>query len=457
MFPVGLFEIPRCLEKLTMKNMTRWTGVMAVSCLAILGGSASPANAQGRMPFGYAGPYRGSNYYIAPGLTIGQAAYNTAAVVRAASSYPPYTSGYNPYAATYNSAASPYTPSGSSYINPYAGGYGSSYVGTTTTAGYGTNSSSTGSNPYTANADPYGGFLRGSAEVVSSQGKLEIDLQKANVTREQARQAHIDTRRRLFDEIMYERAHTPSYNDIQEKRIASDTRRAQLSAPITEVWSGRSLNDLLNDAARLYGKDVFGPRIDLDLETLKQINVVGGSKVAGNIGILRDEGRLAWPIGLKELKPVKGMEETPDEIREFLNRKARTAVEQAVNGAVAAGMIKDMRSAVAKLYRALAKNVNKLPTADYIEAKRFLNNFDEAITILTRPDLASYFNQTYTAKGKTVRDLINYMTKKGLAFAPAVAGDEAAYQALYQALAAYDLGANRGMRTTARNNSRDND
>jgi hypothetical protein len=246
---------------------------------------------------------------------------------------------------------------------------------------------------------------------------------------------------------MYERAHTPSFNDQQEKLAAHQLRRSQLTAPITEIWSGKSLNDLLGDAMKLHGKEVFGPRIELEPETLKQINVLGGAKAAGNVGILRNEGRLTWPVGLTALKPVKGIEETPEELREFLTRKARTAVEQAGNGRVAAGVIKDLRSAVAKLHRLLAKNVNELPTNDYIEAKRFLNNFDDALTVLARPDVGNYFNQTYIAKGKTVKELIDYMRSKGLTFAPAVSGDEAAYQALYQALAAYDVAAHDGIRT----------
>ena len=39
-------------------------------------------------------------------------------------------------------------------------------------------------------------------------------------------------------------------------------------------------------------------------------------------------------------------------------------------------------------------------------------------------------------------DLLDYMTKNGLQFAPAVAGEEAAYVALHRALAAYSAGAN---------------
>ena len=52
------------------------------------------------------------------------------------------------------------------------------------------------------------------------------------------------------------------------------------------------------------------------------------------------------------------------------------------------------------------------------------------------------FSKDFVGKGKTVQDLVDYMVQKGLRFAPAVSGDEAAYQALYSALQAYDLAFN---------------
>jgi hypothetical protein len=40
-----------------------------------------------------------------------------------------------------------------------------------------------------------------------------------------------------------------------------------------------------------------------------------------------------------------------------------------------------------------------------------------------------------------VPELVEHMTKEGLEFAPAVAGDEAAYLSLHRALATYDVAA----------------
>src|SRR5262245_60838319 len=55
------------------------------------------------------------NYYVAPGLTLNQYAYNVRTMGRAYSSVPPYLLGYNPYPAVVN-----YGPV---YPAPYSTGY----------------------------------------------------------------------------------------------------------------------------------------------------------------------------------------------------------------------------------------------------------------------------------------------------------------------------------------------
>ena len=88
----------------------------------------------------------------------------------------------------------------------------------------------------------------------------------------------------------------------------------------------------------------------------------------------------------------------------------------------------------------LHARIGDIPTPDYVRTKRFLIQLDDAIKLLREPDAGKYFNQTYAARGKTVAELIRYMTQLDLHFAPAVEGDEAAYAALQHALASYDVG-----------------
>jgi hypothetical protein len=75
----------------------------------------------------------------------------------------------------------------------------------------------------------------------------------------------------------------------------------------------------------------------------------------------------------------------------------------------------------------------------YVDARRFLNQLEDALTALQQPDVQNFFNGRWAAKGKTVGDLVKYMADNGLRFAPATQGDEAAYRMLQQRLAAYNM------------------
>jgi hypothetical protein len=91
----------------------------------------------------------------------------------------------------------------------------------------------------------------------------------------------------------------------------------------------------------------------------------------------------------------------------------------------------------------LAGKISQIPTAQYVEAKRFLNNFDDAVDALASGDALAYLDyQKFASQPRTVQDLVAYMADKGLQFAPAVEGDEQYYQALHTALAAYDVAVN---------------
>ncbi len=88
---------------------------------------------------------------------------------------------------------------------------------------------------------------------------------------------------------------------------------------------------------------------------------------------------------------------------------------------------------------ALRKMGTNLSPAQYIDSKNFLDNLDSAVTALQQGNVGNYFTGKYSLKGKTVTDLIKYMTAEGLRFAPALPGEQASYQALYQALVQYDM------------------
>ncbi len=374
-------------------------------------------------PYGlYGGPVgRTTTAYGPPGYGLGAnsgprygnygVGYSTAAPSNA-------YGGPGPTAAPYSTYGGPATPT----TNPY-GGYNSG------------NAAGAYGNAYGTSYDPFSGYLRGGAEVINAQSGFLASQQQANLLREQVAAERIANRRRIFDAYQYERAQTPTREQEREWRRIQERDRSRADPPATEIWSGKALNDLLVDVQMLQDQGLSvssrDPQVPLEDELLKRINVTA-TRSAGQIGLLKNGGRLSWPIGLS------GAEF--QEKRERLTSLAREAVRQAqLASRVDAGTLKQMRADMDQLERQLTKTVRDSPPAQYIEAKRYLNHFQDALTALEQPDVGRHFTVKYGLAGKTVPELVKYMTDQGLRFAPAVAGDESAYLALHRALTAYDV------------------
>jgi hypothetical protein len=110
--------------------------------------------------------------------------------------------GYGGYAGM----ATGYPGFGASYggYSPYGGayaGYGNSSYGAN--PGYGSYGGSSGgySGSYGSSGDVYNSDLRTGSSLIEAQGRLAVQLEQAKLTREQAKQAGIQTRRQLFDEF----------------------------------------------------------------------------------------------------------------------------------------------------------------------------------------------------------------------------------------------------------------
>jgi len=331
-----------------------------------------------------------------------------------------------------------YSPGG--YANPPVPGYMTN-AGTATLStnpvGVGWGNVTPGYDPYYS--DPYmpsysaaGGYLRGKADLTASYGNFMVSTQRARLVQEEANRSQIDTRRRIWEEAQWERMHTVFTEDYRESLIKTEQRRARLEPPLNEIWSGKTLNVLMEAAAAQHAKKIVGPNVTIPDDVLKHINLTTGA--SGNIGLFKNE--LQWPIALQG----------PDyaEMVKNLNTWVPAAVEQAkLNNTVPAGMYGDIVKNVQRLHDTLLKNVGEMPPSDYIEAKRYLNQLSDAVKALKDPNAQNFLTGKYAARGRTVAELVDNLTRvQGLQFAPASPGDEAAYRVLYRALQAYDAGMN---------------
>jgi hypothetical protein len=322
-------------------------------------------------------------------------------------------------ATVFNSAANPYLAG----VNPYLGG---NSLTTSPYSGY-DNSSAYGGYGYYET--PIGGYLRGAADIMGAQGRWYKDVQQALSMKEKFKQDQIVTRRQKFDEYLYEREKMPTAEDDRQRALQLQITRSLNNPPVAEILSGQAPNYILVDIRKNESKKGSPPAIPLDEDLLRHVNLTPGT---GNPGLLKNDGRIAWPTALQS-------DDFRSE-RELLNSLAPEATRQAVNGRVDSGALKDMNTALTRLHDRLTANIRDITPNDYIEASRFLGYFGDALKILARPDAGDFFSSRFASKGMSVEDLVKYMSDKGLTFAPAVTGDESAYQSLYRALLAYDQG-----------------
>ena len=439
-----------------MSSRVHQLGAAVLAGLLVLGGFAPAVQAAPWRPNFPVAPVTpvNPNFQIAPGLTLNQAAYNTAVIGRAISNIPPYALGYNPYTAPVISSGPVVNTGG--YPSPlltgtgYGSGLGygstlSTYPGLQGTAGGYPSSATLSTNPLGGGYDPgtaapgYGGypypyygedplagFMRGSADLVNATGNYYKNVQSARLIQTQADDSRIDYRRRLIDEARYERMNMMTTEELRQQQLARDLARALHQPPIQDVISAKALNDILNNLTNNPARGK-GPNIPIDEEVLQRINVTSPTDTTSSVGLLRDEGNLVWPQALM--------------VHEFeLPRKHLTQVLADVvqglkfNNPVKSGDITDLKTDLDQLRKLVDKS--ELSPTDYIAAKTYLDQVDASIRALQNPNVANYFNYKFSAKN--VAEVVDNMSSKGLQFAPAAPGDSWAYKVLHQAMAAYD-------------------
>jgi len=373
-------------------------------------------------------PFNSTFAFQPSGVTAAQFAYNASLIGQGLSNIPPYafggSPGISPYAiSTLAGGINPYATSAALSTTP--GGYGGYSMSTTPYGSYGTPYSNYGYNT------PEGSQLQGIASVTAATGQYYQQIGQARITREQARQMEIDTARKMIEFEIWKEKIRPTAPKLIALENQTNLDEARNYASPTKIWSGEALNQLLNSILKSDRLSSARSR-DLQEDVLKHINLTDKSS-RGNVGLLKDGGSLTWPLVLHEA--------AFDETRKELGVKLKNAVDQLKElKKVEPRVLRDADT----LFKTLSDKVNNsaddLSPAQYIEAKRFLTQVEQAIKALKSPRAANYFTDLWKARGKNVADLIDNMRKEGLEFAPATSGDEAAYNSLYVALRNYEAG-----------------
>ncbi|HLW66813.1 MAG TPA: hypothetical protein VKS79_15980 [Gemmataceae bacterium] len=216
------------------------------------------------------------------------------------------------------------------------------------------------------------------------------------------------------------------------EQVALD--RALNNPPVNEVTSGASLNTILADLQRMGldrgWKELPVTTLNMPADLLARINVSHSGN--SSIGILRDWSHVTWPAAFSGPNFKLQRKQVDDLVQAAITR-AKT------EGQVAAEVLPQLSDNVNSLRQQLRDNTVNLTFSEHAEARSFLNQLQAGVTALREPDVKSFLTGQYQIKAKTIPELVQWMTEKGLQFAPVLPGDEAAYATLRGRLAAYDL------------------
>jgi hypothetical protein len=176
----------------------------------------------------------------------------------------------------------------------------------------------------------------------------------------------------------------------------------------------------------------------LDENVLKHLNIKPAGPGSYSLGLLRDGGKLQLPAALVKMLPA--------EVRNDIEAKARVLAQNAANEqAPDLNATADFQDQISKAREQLLKKANEFDTTPYMDAKRFLNDLDNARQAIERGNASAQVQyQKLVAKGEiqSLNQLVNVMVKNGWRFAPALLSDEAPYRALHSGLVAYDVALN---------------
>jgi hypothetical protein len=271
-----------------------------------------------------------------------------------------------------------------------------------------------------------GGYLHGTSDIISSTGDLLVKNQQAYTEQQKAEQAKIDTKKKSFDEMMYEKANTATYTEKAQYKKELTIHRLMTNPEPAEIRRGETLNALLPVIRKLSLKGVVGPPIMIDPSLLQHINYSMGPN-SPQLGMLKDPSQLDWPLVLQGPEQEKIVAFLPTVVNDAVSGKLKLSEYQKL-----AKQVQDFEDSWRMKFRK-----EEIDGGTYITGKRFLDSLDQSVKGLQGPGVRKVLAGGVYATGNNVPELADSMASKGLTFAPANPGDELAYQALHNDFVAY--------------------
>jgi hypothetical protein len=152
-------------------------------------------------------------------------------------------------------------------------------------------------NPYLNPYNTYGNAVQGAATMVDAYSNVPVQQQQARLLYEQANQSRLDTKKKAFDQMLYENAHTPSYADTAARDQALRLTRLMNNPIPGEIANGTTLNAMLPLLQDLASRGTQGPPVPIAQSLVNQLNIAGSG--GSSVGMLRAGGTVDWPVSLR--------------------------------------------------------------------------------------------------------------------------------------------------------------
>lgn len=276
--------------------------------------------------------------------------------------------------------------------------------------------------------DPTYGALTGLANVTTANAQAQVTLQQSRLLNEQAKQAQIDTRRDLINQVRWEYDTTPSLETQRERDRAMAVRRSLNDPPLSEITSGSALNTLMEQVRRNQLAGVPGPLVPLAPNIVSQLNVTSGT-TAGGSQVTRASEEPRWPLPLQAPRWK--------DLREVINATLAAASTEARGSGITFETNKKLDDAIRQLDQETDDAVAELSPSDFVQARRFVRQLQDSRRTLADPNASMYLTGKWRAQGTNVGEVVQNMLGQGLRFAPALPGEEAAYRVMHTSMVAY--------------------
>jgi hypothetical protein len=289
-------------------------------------------------------------------------------------------------------------------------------------------------NFYGGSSGGSGGFLSGAADVINANGNYQIQQQDARLKFEDWQQSKLQTRQRTIQEWQWEQQQRPTWLDQKAQLQTANLQIARNDPPLADVWSGKTLNVLLKAFQQGLNSGLAGPPVTVDQAMLAHIRLTDGQTSTG-VGLLKDGGKLTWPVAL-------GGPDFATDRKRIDGFMLQAAQQAGGKDGVDPATIGSLEKAVNTLETNLREQIraDEITPTRSVQGKRYVTELRDTIRLLQDPNVTAYLTGQRTPQGRTVPEVVQYVLKQGLSFAPATRGDEQAYTALYNAFLAYDGG-----------------